>query len=134
MPRIAIGGFRHETNTFAPSRADYASFAERSAEPSPLTGEALLETFAGANVPVQGSLDVLRAAGCEPVPLIWASASPSSYVTRDAYERIVGEMVDRLRAARPLDGVVLDLHGAMVAEHVDDGEGELLARVRDVVG
>jgi microcystin degradation protein MlrC len=134
MPRIAIGGFRHETNTFAPTRADYAAFAEQSAEPSPLTGEALLETFAGANVPVQGSLDVLRAAGCEPVPLIWASASPSSYVTRDAYERIVGEMVERLRAAGPVDGVVLDLHGAMVAEHVDDGEGELLARVRAVVG
>ena len=134
MPRIAIGGFRHETNTFAPSKADYAAFAEASAEPSPLTGEALLETFAGANVPVQGSLDVLRAAGCDLVPLVWASASPSSYVTRDAYERIVGDMIDRLRAAGPVDGVVLDLHGAMVAEHADDGEGELLARVRAVVG
>jgi microcystin degradation protein MlrC len=134
MKRIAIGGFRHETNTFAPTKADFAAFAELSAEPSPLVGEALLHTLAGANVPVQGTLDTLRAAGCEPVPLVWASASPSAHVTTDAYERIVGEMLARLRAAGPLDGVVLDLHGAMVAEHVDDGEGELLARVRVVVG
>ena len=134
MKRIAVGGFRHETNTFAPTKADHAAFAELSAEPSPLAGEALLHALAGANVPVQGTLDTLRAAGCEPVPLVWASASPSAHVTTDAYERIVGEMLARLRAAGPLDGVVLDLHGAMVAEHVDDGEGELLARVRAVVG
>ena len=134
MPRIAIGGFRHETNTFAPTRADAFAFAEGSAEPSPLRGAALLETFAGANVPVQGALEVLRAAGCELVPLVWASASPSAHVTRDAYERIAGELVDRLRLAGPVDGVMLDLHGAMVAEHVDDGEGELLARVREVIG
>src|SRR4029078_474170 len=59
---------------------------------------------------------------------------PSAQVTRDAYERIVDDLVDRLRRAGPVDGVYLDLHGAMVAEHFDDGEGELLERVRKVVG
>jgi microcystin degradation protein MlrC len=134
MKRIAVGGFRHETNTFAPTKAGYAAFAEESAEPSPLEGEALLHALAGANVPMQGSLDTLRAAGCAPVPLVWASASPSAHVTQDAYERIAGRLIDTLRAAGPVDGVVLDLHGAMVADHLDDGEGELLARVRAVVG
>jgi microcystin degradation protein MlrC len=55
-------------------------------------------------------------------------------VTRDAYERIAGDMLARLAAAAPVDGVYLDLHGAMVTEHLDDGEGELLSRVRDIVG
>jgi len=55
-------------------------------------------------------------------------------VTRDAFETIAEEIIAGLRAARPLDGVFLDLHGAMVAEHLDDGEGEIARRVRAVVG
>ena len=55
-------------------------------------------------------------------------------MTRDAYERIVKVMVDGIAAAGPLDAVYLDLHGAMVTEHLDDGEGEILARVRKVIG
>jgi microcystin degradation protein MlrC len=55
-------------------------------------------------------------------------------VTEDAYERIAGMLIEDLRAGGPFDGVYLDLHGAMVAEHLDDGEGELLRRVRAVVG
>ena len=53
---------------------------------------------------------------------------------RRAFERIAGRLVEAIRAALPLDGVVLDLHGAMVCTHLDDGEGELLARVRDAIG
>src|SRR3954451_5164316 len=61
-------------------------------------------------------------------------ASPSAHVTKDACERIVGVMVERIKAAGQIDGVYLDLHGAMVTEHLDDGEGEILARVRRVIG
>src|SRR6201999_3168157 len=61
-------------------------------------------------------------------------AGPSAHVTEDAFERIVGVMVERIKAAGPLDGVYLDLHGAMVTEHFDDGEGEILARVRKLIG
>jgi microcystin degradation protein MlrC len=53
---------------------------------------------------------------------------------KDAYERIVTEMVDGIVAAGPIDAVYLDLHGAMVTEHHDDGEGETLARVRKAIG
>jgi microcystin degradation protein MlrC len=59
---------------------------------------------------------------------------PSGRTTRDAYERIVGWLLDDLRAALPVDGIFLDLHGAMVTEHLDDGEGELLARLRALLG
>ena len=58
-------------------------------------------------------------------------SDPSGPVTRDAYERISALILQGLSAAMPLDGVYLDLHGAMVAEHLDDGEGELLRRVRE---
>jgi microcystin degradation protein MlrC len=134
MTRIAIGGMRHETNTFAPTPADYDAFSVLSAEPSPLEGEALLTRLRGANIPVQGALDRLQALGHACVPLVWAAASPSAHVTEDAFERIIGRLVQRLREAGPVDGVLLDLHGAMVCTHLEDGEGEILCRVRAVVG
>ena len=134
MARIAVGGFQHETNTFAPSPADYAAFESGGGWPGLCVGEALPPTLSGANIPAGGAFEALHAGGHTTVGLAWAAASPSDRVTRDAYERIAGEIITRLQKALPVDGVYLDLHGAMVAEHFDDGEGELLARVRRVVG
>jgi microcystin degradation protein MlrC len=134
MARIAVGGFQHETNTFAPTRADYAAFESGGGWPPLTFGDAIAPRLEGANIPATGAIAALHAAGHDTVGLAWGAASPSAQVTKDAYERIGGEIVRRLAAAGPVDGVYLDLHGAMVAEHVDDGEGELLARVRKVVG
>jgi microcystin degradation protein MlrC len=134
MARIAVGGMQHETNTFAPSKADYAAFEDGGGWPGVQVGEPLFDAVAGANIPVQGAIEALRAAGHSLVPLAWAAASPSAQVTVDAFERIVGALTERLRAALPVDGVYLDLHGAMVTEHHDDGEGEILRRVREIVG
>ena len=134
MARIAIGGFQHETNTFAPSPADYAAFEAGGGWPGAQYGEPLFAAVAGANIPAAGAIDALRAAGHQLVGTAWAAASPSAAVTADAFERIAGGMLERLRAALPVDGVYLDLHGAMVSERHDDGEGELLRRVREVVG
>jgi microcystin degradation protein MlrC len=134
MARIAIGGFQHETNTFAPSPADYAAFEAGGGWPGVQYGEPLFGAVAGANIPAAGAIDALRAAGHQLVGTAWAAASPSARVTSDAYERIAGELVRRLREALPVDGVYLDLHGAMVADGFDDGEGELLRRVREAVG
>ncbi len=134
MARIAVGGFQHETNTFAPTPADYAAFESGGGWPGLCFGEALLPTVSGANIPAGGAFEAFQRGGHSTVGLVWGAASPSDRVTRDAYERIAGEMITRLQKALPVDGVYLDLHGAMVAEHHDDGEGELLARVRRVVG
>ena len=134
MARIAIGGMQHETNTFAPSKADYAAFEAGGGWPGVQYGEPLFDAVAGANIPAAGAIQALRAMGHALVPIAWAAASPSAQVTSDAFERIVGEIVARLEAARPLEGVYLDLHGAMVTEAHDDGEGEILRRVREVVG
>jgi microcystin degradation protein MlrC len=134
MARIAIGGFQHETNTFAPSRADYAAFEAGGGWPGVQYGEPLFAAVEGANIPAAGAIRALRAMGHSLVATAWAAASPSAQVTDDAYARISGELLSRLKGAAPVDGVYLDLHGAMVVESHDDGEGELLRRVREVVG
>ncbi|MEM7406370.1 MAG: M81 family metallopeptidase [Pseudomonadota bacterium] len=134
MALIAVGGMQHETNTFAPSLAEYEAFAAGGGWPAMQRGEALFEAVDGANIPIQGAVTALRAAGHALAPLSWAAASPSAHVTDDAFERIVGDICTRLEAAGSVDGVYLDLHGAMVTQSHDDGEGEILRRVRAVVG
>ncbi len=134
MPRIAVGGFLHETNTFAPTRAAYADFVHGGGWPSMTKGADVLEVMRNINVGLAGFVTEAEAQGWELVPTIFAAASPCAHVTRDAYERIAAVIVDGIRNAPPLDAVYLDLHGAMVSEHLDDGEGEILARVRRVIG
>ncbi len=134
MPRIAIGGFQHETNTFAPSKATFDDFERAGAWPGLTRGDAIFAAFAGLNVPITGFIDKARALGHELLPLTWAQATPSAHVTEDAYERITGQIIEDLKGYAPVDAVYLDLHGAMVAEHLQDGEGELLRRVRALVG
>jgi microcystin degradation protein MlrC len=70
----------------------------------------------------------------ELAPLVWTSGGAGGYVTSEAYERIVGELVGRLSLAMPVDAVYLDLHGAMCSVDFEDGEGELLRRVRATAG
>src|SRR5271165_4201858 len=134
MSLIAIAGLQHETNTFAPSKADYTAFEQGGGWPPLTFGEDIAPRLAGANIPAAGAIGRLHSLGHRSAGLVWGAASPSAHVTRDAYERIVGDMLARLAALGPVDGVYLDLHGAMVTEHLDDGEGELLTRVRRVVG
>src|SRR5882757_7712021 len=132
--RIAIGGFLHETNTFAPTKAEYDGFVHGGGWPAMETGADVTRKIRNINVGLAGFIDDAEANGWELVPTIWCAASPSAHVRKDAYERIATSIVDGIAAAGKLDGVYLDLHGAMVTEHFDDGEGELLARVRKVIG
>jgi microcystin degradation protein MlrC len=134
VARIAVGGFQHETNTFAPAPATYEDFVAADGWPGLSRGKAIFEAVAGINLPAAGFIETARTMKHNLLPLLWCSATPSGPVTRDAFERIAGELCERLAAARPLDALYLDLHGAMVTEHLEDGEGELLARLRRVVG
>jgi microcystin degradation protein MlrC len=86
------------------------------------------------NVGLAGFVMEAEAQGFELVPTIFAAASPCAHVTEDAYERIASTIVEGIRKAGAIDAVYLDLHGAMVSEHLDDGEGEILARVRRTIG
>ena len=134
MARIAFGGFQHETNTFSTALAAYEDFERAGGWPGLSRGKEIFAAVEGTNLPVAGFIAAATRAKYDLLPLLWCSASPSGRVTRDAYERIAGELCRRLSEALPLDGLFLDLHGAMVAEHLADGEGELLARVRRIVG
>ncbi|MGF6645047.1 microcystin degradation protein MlrC [Paraburkholderia sp. GAS82] len=130
--KILIAGFQHETNTFAPSPATYESFVRGEGHPPMARGDAVL-AIRDVNLPIGGFIQASERQGHTLLPVIWTAASPSAQVTEDAYERIVGEIV-AAAGEGGFDAIYLDLHGAMVAQHVDDGEGELLARIRAKVG
>jgi microcystin degradation protein MlrC len=136
MTRILAAGFQHETNTFAPSLADWPAFLRGDAFPAYSRGAQMLAQFAGVNAPMGGFMDAARTRQWQVLPSCWAGASPSSYVTADAFDRICAAILDDTRAAlaQGLDGIYLDLHGAAAAHNADDSEGELLARLRALVG
>jgi microcystin degradation protein MlrC len=134
--RIAIGGILHETATFIERRTTLADF-ERGF--GLYRGSAIVERFrGGANMCPGGFLQAAEDQGFEVVPLLWTFAYPSGLVERAAYDKLKGEFLDRLREAEaaggPIDGVLLDLHGAMVVEGIDDGDGDMIRSVREVVG
>ncbi len=134
MARIAVAGFRHETNTFAPHKAALLDFETGYSWPGLTRGGELLAALRGFNLGLSGFIDQAARQGHDIVPLVFASANPSAQVREDAYETIVAMIFEGLAAAGPIDALYLGLHGAMVAEHVDDGEGELLQRLRQKLG
>ncbi|MCS7257659.1 MAG: M81 family metallopeptidase [Thermomicrobium sp.] len=129
-PRIAITGPSHETNAFASQRVDLA-FAERCGI---ARGSAVLVRARDTATVLAGFIEAAAELDFELVPLLAVWITPAGVVTREAYETLVGELIAGLRAAAPINGVLLSLHGAMVAEHVLDADGELSRRVRATVG
>ena len=124
--RIVTAMMKHETNTFSPVPSDLRRFAQRGLR----RGAEAIDAYTGTNTPLGAYIDALRDARAEIVLPIAAEAPPSGPVHRDAYETMAGAIVDAV--ASGCDAVMLDLHGAMVAEHLDDGEGVLLERIRAV--
>lgn len=133
-PRIAFGGFLHETNTFAPSKAGMEQFLQGGGWPALARGEDIFAAVHDVNVGAAGFVETARSLGWELAPTLWCAASPSAHVTAEAFEALLTELVAAITAALPLDGVYLDLHGAMVSEAYPDGEGETLRRVRAAIG
>jgi microcystin degradation protein MlrC len=135
--RVFIAGFQHETNTFAPTMADWAAFQSGAGYPESTRGAPMVARLRDTVQPLGGFIRDADERGWTLVPSIYAAATPSAHVTRAAFEHIAGALVDDARrelAGAGFDAVYLDLHGAGVAEHVDDTEGELLERLRAVVG
>ena len=121
--KILVAMMMHETNTFSPVPTPLASFR-------PLSGPAAVQEFQDTNTQLGGFLHVAKETGAEIVVPLAAGAHPSGYVERAAYEDMCEAIVGGIRNG--CDAAFLALHGAMVAEHVDDGEGELLRRIRAV--
>ena len=131
--RIAVGGFLHETNTFVPTPTTWADFVRAGPWPTVTEGDAILSVFRGVNLAIAHFMAIAEAAGHVMVPLAWGCAMPAGRVTDDAFERMTEKLTDGVRRAPP-DAVFLELHGAMVVESHDDGEGELLRRVHAAAG
>ncbi len=131
-PRVAIAGFQHETNTFAPFLTTWDAFQQPGAWPAYAVGQAAADQARGLNVPIGGFVDAGENFAI--VPILYAAAEPGGYVTRDAFDQISDALCAGLAKAGELDAVYLDLHGAMVTQDHDDGECELLRRVRAQVG
>ncbi|MFP4200417.1 MAG: M81 family metallopeptidase [Clostridia bacterium] len=131
--RLVIGQISHETNTFSPIATDLERFAQRSLA----FGEDVLSSACGTRTGIGGYID---AAGgdVELIPAVAASAVPSGLVTAEAYGELLRALLETIEEAMDskdgLDGVALCLHGAMVVEGIDDGEGDILSRVRNLVG
>jgi microcystin degradation protein MlrC len=129
---VLTAEFVHETNTFSRIQTGYDKFLARS---FCLEGDAAIAARGHANTELAGFLDAARQHDWEVVHVISASANPGGPVTQDAFECLAGAIVAAARANRDrLDGIALGLHGAMVTTFCEDGEGELLARLRAVVG
>ncbi|MBV8131749.1 MAG: M81 family metallopeptidase [Alphaproteobacteria bacterium] len=122
--RLLIAMMKHETNTFSPVPTPLARFA-------PLYGEAAIRAYRGTGTGLSAYLDLATREGAEIVLPIAAGASPSSPVEDAAYKHITDTIFEAV-ARGGFDGIMLDLHGAMVTASLEDGEGEFLKRLRAI--
>ncbi|HVX62488.1 MAG TPA: M81 family metallopeptidase [Pirellulales bacterium] len=129
--RIAVGGVLHETSTFISTPTTLQDFENGFGI---YRGPEIFQRFRGANMCIGGFLDGAEKHGFEAVPLLWGFAYPSGLIERAAYDSLKQEFLERLQRAGAVDGVLLDLHGAMVVEGIEDGDGDFIASVRREVG
>jgi microcystin degradation protein MlrC len=131
--RVAAAQIAHETSAFSAVKTDLAAFAASGIE----LGQDIIKTSRGTNTEFGGFVTGATVQGFDLIPLLAVWATPSGLVTAEAIEHLTGLLGDGLRRAmaeRPLDGVLLALHGAMVTEIDDDGDGYVLQTVRTIVG
>ena len=128
--RIAVGCIGHETNTFSLVPTTIDCFKERQY----YVGKEMFPVFKNTNTIMGGYMDAAEKWGMELVPLLWTFATPSGIVEQSAYDTLKSEFMEILHNAGNLDGVLLDLHGAMAVEEIEDGEADLIAAVREYVG
>jgi microcystin degradation protein MlrC len=126
--RLLIAMMKHETNTFSPVPTPLARFGNG---PGPLYGESAIRAYRGTGTGLGAYLDLAAREGAEIVLPVAAGASPSSPVEDAAYAEIT-ERICAAAAVGGFDGIMLDLHGAMVTQSLEDGEGQFLKRLRAI--
>ncbi len=124
--RLVIAMMKHETNTFSPVPTPFSRFEEWGAQ----FGEAARKAYEHTAMPMAAYIKLARENGAEFVTPFAGEAMPSGVVTAAAYECMSEAILDAVRDG--CDAALLDLHGAMVAANTPDGEGTLLARIREI--
>jgi microcystin degradation protein MlrC len=130
VKRVLTGRFMHETNTFSVQKTDMALWRRRDFH----LGNEIPAAFRNTRSALGATFEAADKYGWVLVHPVSANANPSGIVSDDAFEQIGGIMLDAAARQGPIDGVLLHLHGAMVVQSYEDGEGELLARLRRILG
>ena len=117
----------HESNTFSDTPTDYAAFSHTFASN-------IIKVWGEAHHEVSGFIQGATDYNYTIYPTMMASATPAGRVTDDAFDRLTNMLIQHLKSVPNCEGVLLALHGAMVAESYPDGDGEVLRRLRDALG
>jgi len=120
-PKIAIAGFAIESSTFSPAKTEEEAFHARYKE-----GIFYMYPFLAKTTDLREKIDWY--------PTVRGHALPGGIVTKEAYESLLGKTLKLLKENLPYDGLFLDIHGAMSVEGLDDPEGDMITRIREVVG
>ncbi|MFB6217821.1 MAG: M81 family metallopeptidase [Halobacteriaceae archaeon] len=127
--RVLVAKFAHESNTFAAAPTTVEDFREN----EEYRGEEIPAYFRNTSTEMAGAIEVVEREGVDAIWTVAAQATPGGTVTRTAYDHYTTEILDAVRE-HDADGVLLPLHGAMVAEGVHDAEGQLVEDIREAVG
>jgi microcystin degradation protein MlrC len=130
VKRVLTGRFMHETNTFSVQKTDMALWRRRDFH----RDNEIPAAFQGTRSALGATFEAADKYGWTLIHPVSANANPSGTVTDDAFGQIGGMILDAVERQGPIDGVLLHLHGAMVVDSYEDGEGELLARLRAKLG
>ncbi|SNR41649.1 Microcystin degradation protein MlrC, contains DUF1485 domain [Maribacter sedimenticola] len=121
LPRIAIAGLGIESSTFSPALSTEEAFHAK-------IGDSVYNRYPFLQV------DSLQRQRAEWIPTLVGKSLPGGTVTREAYESLVAKSLKLLEENGPYDGLFFDIHGAMSVVGLDDPEGDLIARIREVIG
>jgi len=136
MKRIGLAGFIHETNTFSNTPTPVENFFNQSGfYPKLLSGNEIFQLKEGRqNFAASGFMHAAEQLNFEIIPFVWCGSEPSQPLSQSGFDQIMGLIMHEIRSQQPFDGIFLDLHGAMVYGDLQDGETEILKRIRSVVG
>ncbi|MCK4965162.1 MAG: M81 family metallopeptidase, partial [Dehalococcoidia bacterium] len=128
--RVGIAGIFHESDSFSSQPTTLERFKEQGI----FRGEEIIAQYRDSHSNIAGYLAGAKQFGYTAVPLFVTTAMPMGPLTSDTFETLISEVLDAIRGAGHLDGLFLYLHGAMVSQEYPDGDGEMCARVRQLLG
>src|SRR6185312_5200486 len=128
--RVLTGGISHETNTFRSGLTEVPDFKGREWS----VGQELIERHRGVHDNFGALIETAERLDLELIPTFFTTAPPSATISHEAFNETRALLLNGIREAGPVDALCLRLHGAGVAEGVDDIEGELLKEIREIVG
>jgi microcystin degradation protein MlrC len=125
--RVVVAEVKHETNTFSTIKTKLEDY-------SPRYGQEIIDFYSGTRTELGGFIDSLKEKNIEIIPSIAAGATPSGPIIQKDFEYMISRIKDTIKRAGKIHGVLLSLHGAMIAENIPEAEGTILKAVRDLVG